>query len=295
MMNNKLVNVMARKTIVGLDLVFTIIKMLISVFLIYLVLHSGQLVQAAEIDTGVVSGTLGNHSLVQESMRSVFKKTPRSLSDAQLAQQHFASAIKHLSVGEVDKAENNLNLALSYDPHNSQARDLLVSLFAKTGRSQLAIDLLEKENAFERLSFNASLLLANLLANEGNVPAAINVMQHISPEQQDYPGQKDNPQQQELAFQQYYATLAALFYRNAQYDNAQQLYRNLLQQYPNNSVWWLGLGLSLEASDKADAALKAYQQATRGGMANGVVGQFVRQRIEAIHQQLSQLTAGQAG
>lgn len=269
-----------------------VLKLIISVVMIYLVFHSGQAAQAAEVETGIISGTLGNSSLLQQSMQSIFRKTPRPLSNAQLSSQHYVAAVRHLTAGDTDKAENNLGLALSYDEHNTHARDLLATLYSKTGRNELAITILQNESVFDRLSFTSAMLLANLLADKGDVPGAITVLQRMLPTQ--LGNQQEQQQEYQQYYQQYYATLAALFYRDAQYARAQQIYKSLLQQNPNNSIWWLGLGVTLEASARTQAALKAYEQAKQHGMAHGVVGQFVDKRISILSQQLSTLTTGQA-
>lgn len=265
-----------------------VIKIIASAILILWTLRGGQVLLAAEIDTGVVSGTLGN-TLLPQSVQRVFKKIPKPLTNTQLSLQHYYVAATHLSIGEVDKAENNLSLALSYDVNNSQARDLLATLYSRTGRSELAIDILQSENIFTRQTYTSSLLLANLLAARGEVQAAITVMQRMSPTQ------KTNQQHQQIEYQQYYATLAALLYRDAQYDGAQQIYKNLLQRNPHNSVWWLGLGMTLEANARTKAALKAYEQAKQNGLGQGAVAQFVDQRISTLRQQQSSLAAAQAG
>ncbi|MDZ7735450.1 MAG: AMIN domain-containing protein [Gammaproteobacteria bacterium] len=79
----------------------------------------------------------------------------------------------------------------------------------------------------------------------------------------------------------YHALLAALQQKLGQHPESADLYRQLVRQVPERGVWWMGLAISLEALDRGDEALDAYQQALKRDL-SGDLRQYVSARINAL-------------
>ena len=81
---------------------------------------------------------------------------------------------------------------------------------------------------------------------------------------------------------EYHALLAALYQRAGRYDDAIALYRDLLQRNPHQALWWMGLAMALEASQRPANALSAYQQARSAGPGRHALMSFIEARIAAL-------------
>jgi len=64
---------------------------------------------------------------------------------------------------------------------------------------------------------------------------------------------------------EYAAFLAALLQREGKHEEAIGHFRTALRIRPNFRVWWVGLGISLQAANQPEAALDAYRRACAAG------------------------------
>jgi MSHA biogenesis protein MshN len=83
------------------------------------------------------------------------------------------------------------------------------------------------------------------------------------------------------------ALLAASYQRLDQHEAAIRHYQLALQQDEKNARNWIGLGISQEQNAAFDAALDAYQQASRVGGLNARLQAFVERRSEKLRQVLN--------
>jgi MSHA biogenesis protein MshN len=74
---------------------------------------------------------------------------------------------------------------------------------------------------------------------------------------------------------------AAVLQRLTLHAEAAEEYRAALRLAPNASVWWLGLGISLEALGRTAQARDAFERA-RGGNLSAELAAFADQRIHAL-------------
>ena len=75
---------------------------------------------------------------------------------------------------------------------------------------------------------------------------------------------------------------AAVLQRAGQHPEAVDEYRAALRLKPDTAVWWMGLGISLQASERGSDALDAYRRALLSGSLSPELRAFVEQRIKQL-------------
>jgi tetratricopeptide (TPR) repeat protein len=90
-------------------------------------------------------------------------------------------------------------------------------------------------------------LRARVLVDEGKFSDALTILKKTTPTINQYPD--------------YYALLAAIYQHEGSSTQAAQLYRQLLAIKPDQSKWWVGLGVALETIGRNGEALEAYTEA----------------------------------
>lgn len=165
----------------------------------------------------------------------------------QAAEQQYFDAIMWLQKQKKDFAILALKNALALYPEGKTFRELLATLLIDQGQFSFAQQIL-----FEGLKQNQGylpfvMLQARMLTLEGNIPAAIHVLEQKAPSIQ--------------SDTNYYVLLAALYRQNNQYLEAARVYNDLTKINATVGVWWVGLGISLESLNQKNTAKEAYSQA----------------------------------
>jgi MSHA biogenesis protein MshN len=80
----------------------------------------------------------------------------------------------------------------------------------------------------------------------------------------------------------YYAFIAALYQQNGQHRMAKEVYEKLLTLKPNNSTWWMGLGISLENMGDRRQAIEAFQMASRDASMNTEIKAYLESRLSEL-------------
>ncbi|MDO9192399.1 MAG: hypothetical protein Q7U12_05840, partial [Undibacterium sp.] len=78
------------------------------------------------------------------------------------------------------------------------------------------------------------------------------------------------------------AFLAALQQRASHHKEAADLYQQALKKMPQNAVWWMGLGISLQADGRNKEALDAFGYAKSGNGLSPDLLAFVEQKITQL-------------
>jgi len=197
-----------------------------------------------------------------------FTKLVLPLNSHQQAALEYQQALRALGAGNVNRAQSRLNSVLKREPTHIAGRQLLASILMH--RQQLdkarqvllyGTQLLPQETAF-------SLMLARLYGEQGHPARGIALLEKL-----------DVPASLRIRVD---SMLAALYQRVGRYDDAITLYRNLLRHDPRQSVWWLGLAMSLEASHRPANALTAYRRARIAKPAQRVLATYIAARIAAL-------------
>lgn len=93
----------------------------------------------------------------------------------------------------------------------------------------------------------ATELKAQALVDQGKFSQALNLLKKMNPPMEFYPD--------------YYSLLAAIYQHEGSAIQAAALYRKLLTTKPDQSKWWVDLGVALETVGKNSEALEAYTAA----------------------------------
>jgi MSHA biogenesis protein MshN len=81
---------------------------------------------------------------------------------------------------------------------------------------------------------------------------------------------------------EYHAFLAGALQRQQRHREAAGEYQQALRAAPGNGVWWMGLGISLQADKRNGEALDAFQRARASGSLNADLQVFVERRIQQL-------------
>ena len=199
------------------------------------------------------------------SSPAVVKKTT---SNSMRVKASYQRALNYLQENHIPKAVTELEAVLKDDVNHKDARELLVNFYQKAGRSTEANMLLMQgiELKPEHLPFRR--LYAQSLVNSGDLKQAGMVL--------------ENGERLAGSDAEYRAMQAAVAQRLSKHGNAVTHYVRALEIKPQQSEWWAGLAISLEALDERESAQSAYVAALDSGQLNGELRAFVDSRIQDL-------------
>ncbi len=192
----------------------------------------------------------------------------KEVSIQQRAESEFRQATVYQQQGRVNEAVLTLENALKLDSMHAPARQLLISILLENKRHEDAIRELKLGLSIEPAQLNYSMILARLLVERSKLEEAIEVLKR------NQSGAQDRPD--------YLAFLAALQQKIAHHQEAVQLYRQALKKQPQNGVWWMGLGISLQAEADLVEAINAYKQAKNQSGLSPELHAFIDQRLTQL-------------
>lgn len=160
---------------------------------------------------------------------------------------------------------DKLYLAISDYPKNHKARVALVEILIEQGDKQAARDLLTDGLALKPDQSTMAKLLGQLLVEERNNRMALFYLERALPDVHADP--------------EYHALVAAVLQREERHQEAIMFYRNVLTINADNGIWWMGLGISLEATGAGQQALSAYRRARQDNTISTSVAKYLDSRI----------------
>lgn len=188
------------------------------------------------------------------------------LSTAVRAESAYRRALGVLQEGRVGEALAGLERALQLDPQHEAARQTLVSLLLENGRSAEATQQLRAALAADPRQPALAMLLARLQV-EGGGPAVDTLLRTM-------PYAANNAD--------YHAMLAGLLQRGQRNAEAAEHYQAALRLAPQNAVWWMGLGIALQADKRLPEAREAYGRAKAAGSLTAELQAFVERKLEQL-------------
>ena len=176
-----------------------------------------------------------------------------------------AEAQLALNENDLSVAMEKLARVLILAPDAHQVRQQLAGLYSKIGNHPRAVQILQAGVEQFPQQPKLILMLARALVNNGQAEQAVDLLngQALSP----------NTEVERLAL------LAGLAQQTGQPQLAFDSYQALVKIAPDNSKWWMGLGISAEQLSLSATAVTAYQSALALNQLSPRLNQFVRQRL----------------
>ncbi len=198
---------------------------------------------------------------------SVSRTRVRTLTPAEQARQAFEQGAAALRQGQPRRAEDLLREALALQPGHSQARLALASLQLRLQRPDEALALLAAGLVLEPRSVELARLRGHLLLQQDRLQEARRVLETAATDA----GQRAD----------YQALLGTLYQRLGEHEQAVNRYRQALRLQPDQGLWWMGLGVSLEQTHQGGAAREAFRTAL-GYPLSPALQQYIQGRLTAL-------------
>lgn len=203
------------------------------------------------------------NDVVEEQMSSVKKISyDTSIDDEYRQAMHFSIQ------GQNNKAITLLTQFLVKHPAFIPARKSLVTLLLKQNNFFKAEQVINAGLEQQPVYPAYIQLKAQVLVATGKIKQALALLQ-MTP-----PSLEENPE--------YHAFIAALYQRQNKSMLAEKLYEQLLNQQPDNSIWWMGLGIARESLNKNKEALEAYTRANSTNNLSPELKVYVENRIHTL-------------
>jgi MSHA biogenesis protein MshN len=190
----------------------------------------------------------------------------RQENTAQRAEGEYRRALASLQEGRMIETIAALELALRIDPGHEAARQTLVGLLIEQKRPDEAVRQLQLGLTQDPRQPALAMLLARLQIERGG--SGLETLMRTLP----YVG--GNPD--------YHAFLAGALQRQQRHREAAAEYQAALRGMPANGVWWMGLGISLQAEKRNAEALDAFQRAKGSGTLSQELLAFVERRLQQL-------------
>lgn len=192
-------------------------------------------------------------------------KQVKELTKQQRAENEYRKAVMLISAGKAADAINDLEQALQFDALHAAARQALVGVLLAENRKDEALRKLQEGLSLDPSQAGMAMILARLQLEKSDVHVATETLQRTLPYAVD-----------KADFQ---AFLAALLQRESRHKEAIEHYLAALQKMPQNGVWWMGLGISLQADGRLRDAREAFGRAKTSNGLSTELQAFVEQRL----------------
>ncbi len=158
--------------------------------------------------------------------------------------------------------------ALELDASYAEARQGLITQLLETKNIDGAIVRMQEGLAANRADGAMAMMLARVQLDRGQTKAAIDTLSRSLPYDREHP--------------EYHAFMAGLLQKENRHREAIDYYLNALRRSPRSAVWWMGVGISLQAEKRISEARDAFSQADAIGGMSPDLQAFVRQRLDQL-------------
>lgn len=192
----------------------------------------------------------------------------KQVSLAQKADAEFRKAAALMRQGRTADALAGYEMALRLDAGHDAARQAMVALLLDSKRGGDAERVLQERLNDKPDHIGFTMMLARLQVERGAVAEATATLEKALPYAR---SQAD-----------YQAFLAAVLQRQGRNEEAIKHYQVVLQIAPNNGIWLMGYGISLQAVQRNDDAKAAFQNALDTQTLSPELQGYVRQKLKGL-------------
>jgi MSHA biogenesis protein MshN len=203
-----------------------------------------------------------------DAVSVTLNKQVSELTVQQRAENEYRKALVLAQQGKQQDAIAGLEHALQLDRQNASARQTLAGLLIEAKRTDEAAQKLQEGLALDPTQAGLAMILARVQVDKGDVTHAIETLQRTLP----YASTRAD----------YQALLAALLQRGGRHKEAVEHYVAALEQNPQNGVWWMGLGISLQAESRVPEAQEAYGRAKASNTLSPALLAYVDQKLNQL-------------
>jgi len=200
--------------------------------------------------------------------KAEIQKQVRQSTQQELAENEFRKATGLLHRGSPAEAQQGFEAALQLQPEHHAARQGLVGLLLETRKFSDAERVLQEGLALAPAQSGFTITLARLQVHRGDVAEGIATLK------KGFEYGRGNPD--------YHAFLAALHQRLGQHEEAVEQFQAALRLKPAPGVWWLGLGMSLQAVNRTADAQDAYRRARSAANLQPDLAALAEQRLRQL-------------
>jgi MSHA biogenesis protein MshN len=189
-----------------------------------------------------------------------------TMTSQQQGENAYRRGLAALQEGRVQEAIASMEQAIFLYPRHESARQTLVGLLVENKRNDEAVRHLQLGLGLDVKQPQLAMLLARLQIEKGG--PAVETLQRTLPYAR---GNAD-----------YLAFLAGALQRAQNHREAAEQYEAALKLQPQNGVWWMGLGISLQADKRNTEALEAFNRARNSGNLSPDLQAFVERRLQQL-------------
>ena len=193
-------------------------------------------------------------------------KGGREETPAQRAENAYRRSLAAIEDGRVTEAIAGLQAALKAEPRHEPARQTLVGLLIEAKRPDEAMRQLQAGLALDPRQPALAMLLARLQIERGasGIDTLMRTLPHAA------------------GNGEYHAFLGGALAREGRHRDAAEHYQVALRTAPHNGVWWMGLGIALQAEKRNPEAAGALQKALDSGSLSPELQGFVERKLKQL-------------
>lgn len=220
----------------------------------------------AKVVTAVGEASPGEETAADDSAR--IKKNVRVSTPRDRAENDYRQALGLVNQGRIQDAVAVLRGTLKENPEHAASRLALFGLLIEQQRFDDAQALLEETLARDPAQPQMASRLARLKLARGDTRGAEETLNRAAGAA--------------LKDPEYRALHAAVLQRLELHKKAVAEYQAALRLFPQSGVWWMGMGISLEADGSLPEARDAFQRARATGALSPELTAFVEQRLKRL-------------
>ena len=183
------------------------------------------------------------------------------------AMSEYRRAVGFVNQGRIAEGMDAFRSALGFDPSYEAARQTQVALLLEAKRMDEAARLLQEGIALNPSNAAFVMLMARIMVERNDIGGALALLQQHAPAAG-------------AANADYHAFAAALYQRLGRHGEAVAEYGAALRVAPGSGVWWVGLGISQEAQQRAAEAADSFRRAKDTGNLSAELAGFVERKLK---------------